>query len=178
MATVRSPLTGPTTTGPLPRWRSSTLIALVAVTALVLAGCGSDDGDESTEGESTTETTAATATDSDPGSTEGSSTESTTSSTPEGGETTTSEVVSALSPGDPCSLEEGLPDCIDPDGDGEGTYLVDGSDCAATAPDISVCEDLDGDGVAGYPDEYEDLPTCSAEVPPPCNNPPGSSNDE
>jgi hypothetical protein len=152
MATVRSPLTGPTT-GHLPRWRSSALVALVAVTALVLAGCGSDDSDESTEGGSTTETTAAMSSESDPGSTEGSTSDPTTSSTPEGGETTASEVVSALSPGDPCSLEEGLPDCIDPDGDGEGIYLTGGSDCAARAPDISLCEDLDGDGVAGDPDE-------------------------
>jgi hypothetical protein len=57
-----------------------------------------------------------------------------------------------LSPGDPCSLEEGSPDCIDPDGDGEGVYLLGGADCVASAPDVASCEDLDGDGYAGYPD--------------------------
>ncbi len=56
-------------------------------------------------------------------------------------------------PGEPCSLEEGLPDCIDPDGDGEGTYLLGGAECIAQWPDTpSYCEDLDGDGYAGYPD--------------------------
>jgi hypothetical protein len=148
----------------------------VAVTALVLAGCGSDDGDESTGGEATTETTAGESTETGPATTEAPSSDPTTSSSPEdGGESTTApDTGTDLAPGDPCSLEEGVADCIDPDGDGEGTYLTDGDECAATAPDISVCEDLDGDGVAGYPDEFEDLPTCSDEVPPPCNNEPGS----
>jgi len=170
------PLTGPTTT-PRPRWRSSTIVALVAVAALVLAGCGSDDGDdESTGAESTAETTAGESTETEPATTEASTSDPTTSSSPEdGGESPSdSDPITAIVPGDPCSLEEGVPDCIDPDGDGEGTYLTDGAECVANAPDIIVCADLDGDGVAGHPDEYSDLPTCSAEVPPPCNNPPGS----
>ncbi|HMJ74755.1 MAG TPA: hypothetical protein VK507_02225 [Iamia sp.] len=61
-----------------------------------------------------------------------------------------------LEPGDPCSLEEGSPDCIDPDGDGEGVYLLGGADCVASAPDVSLCADLDGDGYAGYPDSEGD----------------------
>jgi hypothetical protein len=61
-----------------------------------------------------------------------------------------------LSPGDPCSLEEGSPDCIDPDGDGEGVYLLGGADCVASAPDVALCADLDGDGYAGYPDSEGD----------------------
>jgi hypothetical protein len=77
-----------------------------------------------------------------------------------------------LSPGDPCSLEEGSPDCIDPDGDGEGVYLLDGADCVAMYADAGFCEDLDGDGHAGYPDsegttfpDSENLPgePCSTE---------------
>ena len=39
-----------------------------------------------------------------------------------------------------------------PDGDGKGTYLIAGNDCMASAPDVALCEDLDGDGYAGYPD--------------------------
>ena len=77
-----------------------------------------------------------------------------------------------LSPGDPCSLEEGSPDCIDPDGDGEGVYLLGGADCVAMYADASFCADLDGDGYAGYPDsegttfpDSENLPgePCSKE---------------
>jgi hypothetical protein len=55
-------------------------------------------------------------------------------------------------PGAACSLGS-YPDCIDPDGDGQGTYLIGGAECMADlnlAP--SLCEDLDGDGRAGYPD--------------------------
>ena len=57
-----------------------------------------------------------------------------------------------IEPGDPCSPEEGLPDCIDPEGDGTYVYLIDGGDCVSVRPDPSTCADLDGDGIAGYPD--------------------------
>ncbi|HEY8058188.1 MAG TPA: hypothetical protein VID94_05530 [Acidimicrobiales bacterium] len=57
-----------------------------------------------------------------------------------------------LEPGDPCSPEEGLADCIDPDGDGNYVYLIGGGDCVSVRPDPSTCADLDGDGIAGYPD--------------------------
>lgn len=44
-------------------------------------------------------------------------------------------------------------DCIDPDGDGTGTYLHGGGDCMRDLAGITeLCEDLDGDGWAGYPD--------------------------
>lgn len=165
-----------------PRRRRTGVLALVAVAALVLAGCGSDDGDdESTSSDATTTEAADTSTTTEAGTSEEPGVETSapdpeddTPSTPTTGE----ELPTTPAPGSPCSLEEGEPDCIDPDGDGEGVYLIGGADCAANAPDISVCEDLDGDGRAGYPDEYEDLPVCSDEVPPPCNNPPGSSQDE
>ncbi len=56
----------------------------------------------------------------------------------------------ALLPGQPCSLGSDY-DCIDPDGDGQGVYLIGGGDCMATIGG-GLCSDLDGDGYAGYPD--------------------------
>ena len=47
------------------------------------------------------------------------------------------------------------PDCIDPEGDGQGTFLQGGAACMAEmAPTLGpgICTDLDGDGRAGYPD--------------------------
>lgn len=59
---------------------------------------------------------------------------------------------SSLVPGTPCTLGSNR-DCIDPDADGRGTYLIGGGDCvAALGPHNGLCEDLDGDGYAGYPD--------------------------
>jgi hypothetical protein len=38
-------------------------------------------------------------------------------------------------------------------GEGQGTYLLYGADCMATFADSpGLCNDLDGDGIAGYPD--------------------------
>ena len=46
-----------------------------------------------------------------------------------------------------------MPDCIDPDGDGQYVYLIGGADCIDNNPgNPAICEDLDGDGQAGYPD--------------------------
>lgn len=57
-----------------------------------------------------------------------------------------------LTPGGPCELGSHR-DCIDPDGDGIGTYLLGGGDCMAQSPPSpELCADLDLDGVAGYPD--------------------------
>lgn len=163
-----------------PRW--TVVATLVAAVALVLAGCSDDGGDEATDAGSS-DTTVTTAAPDSSETTAGEPVDGTTT-TPPGSETTgTTEVVPGepdpgLAPGDPCSLTDGVPDCIDPDGDGEGTYLIGGDQCAAEAPDISICEDLDQDGNAGYPDEFEDLPTCSDEVAPPCNNEPSEGEPE
>lgn len=57
-----------------------------------------------------------------------------------------------LTPGDSCRLGS-TPDCIDPEGDGTGVFLIDGADCLAAFPGSpELCTDLDGDGVAGYGD--------------------------
>lgn len=131
--------------------------AAFGLAVLLLAGCssGGSEKDETsttkaeavttTKAEVTTTTAAATTTTAAKG----------TTTTTAAATTTTDPSVdpeTGLKPGDPCSLEEGVPDCIDPDGDGEGTYLIAGNDCMASAPDVALCEDLDGDGYAGYPD--------------------------
>ncbi len=57
-----------------------------------------------------------------------------------------------LDPGESCSPEEGLADCIDPEGDGVYLYLPGGADCLAAAPaDPLDCADNDGDGLSGPP---------------------------
>jgi hypothetical protein len=57
-----------------------------------------------------------------------------------------------LAPGDSCRLGS-TPDCIDPEGDGTGVFLLGGADCIAAFPGSpELCTDLDGDCVAGYGD--------------------------
>jgi len=61
------------------------------------------------------------------------------------------------SPGDPCDPADGSLDCTDATGmEGGGFRYVEGyGDCVATfgAEEADgLCFDLDGDGVAGYPD--------------------------
>ncbi len=57
-----------------------------------------------------------------------------------------------LTPGGRCELGSHR-DCIDPEGDGIGTYLLGGGDCMVQFPDSpGSCADLDLDGAAGYPD--------------------------
>lgn len=61
-------------------------------------------------------------------------------------------VVDELDPGESCSPEEGEPDCIDPDGDGNAVYLPGGADCLAAGPEDPLdCADNDGDGLPGPP---------------------------
>jgi len=61
------------------------------------------------------------------------------------------------SPGEPCDPADGSPDCTDATGmEGGGFRYVEGyADCVATfgaEEGDGLCFDLDGDGVAGYPD--------------------------
>lgn len=124
------------------------------VAVLLLAGCSSG-GSDTPEETTTSKAEAVTTTAAKAGSTTTTAASKTTTTTAAKGTTTTDpsvDPVTGLKPGDPCSLEEGVPDCIDPDGDGEGVYLIAGNDCMASAPDVALCEDLDGDGYAGYPD--------------------------
>lgn len=159
--------------------------------ALFLLGCGSDDGDDApsttapsttTEADPTTDTSdpsdsiPSNDTDDEGAGDDGSGADGDGAGDDGAGDTDGGET-QALSPGDECDLGAGIADCIDPDGDGVGVYLIDGDLCASTAPDISACEDADGDGVAGGEDEYSDLPTCGPDVAPPCNNPPGAHED-
>lgn len=65
---------------------------------------------------------------------------------------TTAPPATTPTPGQPCALGTD-PDCIDPDQDGEGVYLVGGASCIESFPDSpGLCSDNDGDGAAGYPD--------------------------
>lgn len=63
----------------------------------------------------------------------------------------------ALRPGDPCDPADGSPDCTDATGaaDGQFRYVEGYADCVATFGEeqaYGLCTDLDGDGIAGYPD--------------------------
>ena len=126
----------------------------VGLAAAFLAGCGSSGGSEPKGTTSTTikKVEFATTTEAETTTTGAASSTTAVTSTTSGGAATTTEPSNGLKPGDACSLEEGSPDCIDPDGDGEGTYLIGGAACIASAPDPASCTDLDGDGYAGYPD--------------------------
>jgi hypothetical protein len=116
----------------------------VAVAAVLLAGCsGSSGGSEPSVASTTTTKVAVTTTAPKPTTTAAGKT-TTTKATG-----TTTEPSNGLEPGDACSLEEGSPDCIDTDDDGEGTYLIGGADCIATASEPAVCDDTDGNGLAG-----------------------------
>lgn len=134
-----------------PRVAVLVLVGIVAVEG----GCASrSDFSIATTSTSTT-TTVATSVPSTARSTTSASVstttlQSTTTFAPTTGPPTTT--APALVPGAPCSLGS-HPDCIDPDGDGVGTYLLLGADCMATFPDApQLCVDVDQDGIAGYPD--------------------------
>lgn len=78
------------------------------------------------------------------------STTTTTSSTTSS--TSTTSTTTAMRYGSPCTAGSHR-DCIDPEGDGQYTYLEGGGDCMTTFRESpGLCSDLDGDGRAGYPD--------------------------
>lgn len=109
---------------------------MVAALSLTLVACGDDD--DPGPAATTTSTTEAVG-------------DSTTTTGAAGG-TTTTTAADDLVPGQACELGSN-PDCIDPDEDGEGTYLIGGADCLEAYVDSqTMCTDLDGDGRAGYPD--------------------------
>lgn len=133
----------------------------MVLVAFFLAGCsskgsGSDEASSTTAASSTsastTSSTSSTTTSEATTAPPPTSPPTTVATTKPPVATTTAPGSNGLKPGDPCSLEEGSVDCVDPDGDGNGVYLTDGAACMATHPDPSMCADLDGDGVAGYPD--------------------------
>lgn len=117
------------------RWALPLLLVLgvLAVAGLFLFLNGGEDDEPTT----TTETTAPPTT---------TTTAVTTTTVPP------PTTIDDIDPGEPCSPEEGLPDCIDPDGDGASTYVPGGADCLAAQPaDPLDCADNDGDGQAGPP---------------------------
>lgn len=165
----------------------------VVVTGLVLAGCGGDDGDDGATGTTSSTPTALDTTTTDPGggdlsggtptTTEAESVATTTPDDEDG------DPGPAYAPGESCPLGQGVADCIDPDGDGQGTLLVGGDECVATTADIDLCVDNNGDGSVAEPDgegrplpgepgygggETGDLPLCGDGIPLPCRNPDGS----
>ncbi len=125
---------------------------IAAGAALVLslaAGCSDDDSVDTDDEVSTTTSTVA-------GSPTGSTEPTATLPGGEGeDEADLGEDDATVSPppapGSACTLGS-HPDCIDPDGDGQGTFLLEGGACMAESPSPEFCSDPDGDGHAGYPD--------------------------
>ena len=136
----------------------------IAVACLLSAGCGISGGDNAAVSSTTAVTTA-----SDAGSTTSGPTTTTAppaaappittppiTAAPAATPTTATPTTATPGPayGSSCQLGS-HPDCIDPDGDGAGTYLRGGAACMdEMAPTLGpgICTDLDGDGRAGYPD--------------------------
>lgn len=124
------------------------------VASLLIAACGiSDTVDSEAAPTSVTEATTATTpptTEAPTATTSPQTSEAPTTAPPPEPVTTVPELV----PGAPCQLGS-HPDCIDPAGEGRGTYLLHGADCMRDLGAIGLaemCVDADGDGVAGYPD--------------------------
>ncbi len=113
------------------------LVRAVAALSLMLCVGACDGDDEPGDTGSTTSTVPAGA----------------ESSTTTGAPPTTIATTAATQPAYGSACASGShPDCIDPDGDGQHEYLKEGARCMAALGDSGLCSDLDGDGVAGYPD--------------------------
>jgi hypothetical protein len=114
------------------------------------AGCSSESLDD--EGATTTTTTVESTTTTNDETTTTPTMAPTTETSPN--DTTAPGPTTATPPlpGEPCELGS-FPDCIDPELDGQGVYLIGGAACMEAFPDNpGLCSDLDGDGYAGYPD--------------------------
>ncbi|MDQ4133596.1 MAG: hypothetical protein M3179_10420 [Actinomycetota bacterium] len=130
--------------------RRAVLAAAVLGLASVIGACGDGNGESTSPSTISTTTTVVSTTTSTSTTTQPATTRPRSTAPPSTAARPTSVVRPAL--GAPCALGS-LPDCIDPDGDGQGTYLQGGAACMrelASSPEL--CSDLDGDGVAGYPD--------------------------
>jgi hypothetical protein len=129
-----------------PRLSTAVASALIGTALLIAVACSTsslDDeattttADTTTTTRPTTTTTSPPTTDPAPGATVA----------PPGPTTATPP-----QPGEPCALGS-FPDCIDPELDGQGVYLIGGAACMEAFPNNpGLCADLDGDGHAGYPD--------------------------
>jgi hypothetical protein len=137
-------------------------VALLFITAVGLTalGCGSDEDDPGGTSDTAPATAApAPATAAPAPTTAAPTTAAPTTAAPTTAAPTTAAPAPATAapttepePGEPCELGS-FPDCIDPEGDGTGIFLLDGAACMVTFPDSpGLCSDLDGDGYAGYPD--------------------------
>jgi hypothetical protein len=135
------------------RFRGVTTVApVVFVVALAVgtAACSSDDSDApSSTAPATTATTVSATTATTAGTTSTTAPPTTQAPPPSTAAPTTAGLTPP--PGSPCVLGSN-PNCIDPLRTGEGVYLIGGAECIATSPDPALCTDLDGDGIAGYPD--------------------------
>jgi hypothetical protein len=117
------------------------IVAVVVIALVVLAGNdlaseGDDGGGDGTVPPPPTTTTTIAPT------TTSTTTTSTTAPPP-----TTGPV--GPQPGDACAPNGDIPDCVDPDGDGNYQIVTGGDECLRTADDPLECNDNDGDGDAG-----------------------------
>jgi hypothetical protein len=119
------------------------VIAVVVVIVLLVLAFNNVTADDSDDGGGNAPPPVQTTTSTAPTTT--STTSTTTTST-----TAPPPTTEAL-PTNACSPEEGDPDCIDPDGDGDYQLLQGGASCLATAETPRDCIDTNHDGAAGPP---------------------------
>jgi hypothetical protein len=132
-------------------------LAVIGVAVLAaLGGCGDDD--TASPGTSTTspaeerlDTTTTTAPPDDEPVETTVTTDATTTTTPTTSTSAPPASEPAHGPGDPCVL--GTTDCVDDAwGDGVARLIVGHEDCVEAIGESGLCDDLDQDGYAGYPD--------------------------